>query len=202
MKNNICVNMTNLNDNERATLLALIEKANKSKRLSEVCVGDTFKIADIEFVKLAEDNGMAIVVTKNILFQSEFDEQSSDFETSILLRTLESETLPLITSEIGDDNVVDFTTNLLSDDGLDDYGKMLSKISLPTLDMYRQYRRIFDQYKVTDWWWLATPYSAPTGGYTSSVRCVGSDGALGSNHCRGRLGIRPLCVFKSNIFVS
>lgn len=164
------------------------------KQLADVAIGDTFKIADIEFIHF----GDGVAVTKDILFNAIFDNNTNNFAKSSLLCKLEKEVLPKIKKEIGAENVLEFETDLWALDGTDEYGKMKSKISLPTLDFYRANRKIFSKHHVGEWWWLATPDSTSN----SSVRCVGLGGALYSGFCNYDFGVRPFLIFKSNIFVS
>lgn len=198
MKNDIRVNLENLNDNERETLLKLIEKANKGKRLSEIAIADTFKLAGIEWIKFHEENGRVIIVAKDIVFNAKFDDDTNNLAESSLLRKLEKEVLAKIEAEIGANNVLEFETDLWALDGTDEYGKMKSKISLPTFDFYRQNRRIFSKYHINKWWWLATPDSTDN----SYVRCVDCVGTLYYLYCSNSNGVRPFCILKSNIFVS
>ena len=173
-----------------------------SKRLSDIKIGETFKIADIEFIKFIDENGITAAVTKNLVFNAKFDNNTNNFAKSSLLNKLKTEVLTKIESAIGSENVIEFETNLISLDGLDDYGYMKSKISLPTFDFYRKYVRIFDRYNVNDWWWLSTPDSTPTHGISSIVRCVYGGGTLYYNCCFHNFGVRPILFFKSSIFVS
>lgn len=198
MKNDIRVNLENLNDNERETLIGLIEKANKGKRLSEVAIADTFKLAGIEWIKFHEENSRVIIVAKDIVFNAKFDDDTNNLTESNLLYRLETEVLPKIEAEVGANNVLEFETDLWALDGTDEYGKMKSKISLPTLDFYRQNRKIFSKYHINKWWWLATPDSTDN----SSVRCVSRGGTLGYYYCNCNGGARPFLILKSNIFVS
>lgn len=172
------------------------------KQLSEVAIGDTFKIGDIEFIKFTEENGMVAAVTRNILFASKFDDDDNNFATSYLLKRLQTEILPKIEAGIGADNVLEFETDLLSMDGLDDYGTVKSKVSLPTFDFYRKYVRIFDRYKVDTWWWTCTPESTPTHNWGTAVRGVDGGGTLDYANCNYDLGVRPFFIFSSSIFVS
>ncbi len=198
MKNDIRVNMENLNDNEREVLLKLIKKANKGKQLSEVVIADTFKLAGIEWIKFHEENGRVIVVAKDVVFKAKFDDNTNNLAESNLLRRLEKEVLSKIEAEVGANNVLEFETDLWALDGTDEYGKMKSKISLPTVDFYRANRKIFSKYHINKWWWLATPDSTNN----NFVRCVNNDGSLFSSFCSNYLGVRPFCILKSNIFIS
>ena len=172
------------------------------KQLSDVAIGDTFKVADIEFIKFAEEDGVVTAVAKDILFGEKFDGADNNFATSKLLAQLQYNVLPKIEAAVGADNVLEFETDLTSLDGLDDYGVMKSKISLPTFDFYRKNVKLFDKHKVKNWWWLSTPDSTTTHSWDTAVRIVGDDGTLYSCNCISNYGVRPVCHFVSSIFIS
>ena len=172
------------------------------KKLSYVAIGDTFKVADIEFIKVAEENGVVAAVTKDVLFNKQFDDDTNNFAKSSLLKYLQKEILPKIEAAIGANNVVEFETDLTSLDGLDNYGTMKSKISLPTFDFYRKHVKIFDKHKVNKSWWLSTADSTPAHAIQHWVRSVYGDGTLNADTYYYALGVRPVCHFVSSIFVS
>ena len=164
------------------------------KQLSDVAIGDTFTVANIKWIHF----GDGVAVAKDTLFNARFDSDTNNFAESNLLARLEREILPKIEAEIGAENVLKFETDLWALDGTDEYGKMTSKISLPTLDFYRKNRKIFSKHHINKWWWLATPDSTNN----SYVRCVDGGGTLGDNYCSGDGGVRPFLIFNSSIFVS
>ena len=114
-----------------------------------------------------------------------------------MLKYLEKEILPKITAEVGEENVHDFETDLFSLDGHRKYGKMISEISLPTFDFYRENREVFDKHHLEEWWWLATP-----NGENYLVACVAPSGFVGNYIGDFYFGVRPVLLFSSSIFVS
>lgn len=94
------------------------------------------------------------------------------------------------------DKLVPITTDLFSLDGLDDYGTVEGDVlAIPTLDLYRKFRKNLP--KISDWWWLATPWSTPSGYGSDSVECVGDGGGVGYvwYDCFG--GVRPFFITQS-----
>lgn len=174
----------------------------KTVELSSVKNGETFKVADIEFIKFGEENGRVIAVAKECIFDSKFGDNNNLIESKILAK-LEKEFLPKIIAEIGEDNLLEFETDLTTLDGLKPYGNITSKVRLPTLDFYRQNVEIFDKYKCDEWWWLATPESAQPHDNPYWTLCVSPSGSIiircGINNY---LGVRPFLHFVSSIFVS
>lgn len=126
------------------------------KTLAEIKIGETFKVADIEFIKFANENGHTVAVAKESVFDSRFGNNNNFAESRVKSR-LESEILPKIEKEIGAENVVEHEVDLLALDGDDKWGKVNCKISLPTFDFYRHNVKVFDKYKLDSWWWLCTP---------------------------------------------
>ena len=91
-----------------------------------------------------------------------------------------------------------FNVDLTADDGLKDYGGDRVRVGLITCDEYRLLRGNIPELPNT-WWWTATPDSPKN----PFVRYVSSGGTLYVN-CAwyGRVGVRPLCVLKSEILKS
>ena len=79
---------------------------------------------------------------------------------------------------------------------------MQSKISLPTLDFYRENAEIFDKYKVNSWWWIATPDSATPHWDSPFVLCVSPGGVIIGINYYYDYGVRPFLSFISSISVS
>lgn len=170
----------------------------KQTELFNIKAGNTFEIAGIEFIKFLDEDGTTTAVAKEPVFNSRFG-KNNNFKESDILKRLETEILPKIADEIGMENICDIVTDLTTLDGLEDYGQMTSKISLPTADFYRANRSTFDKYKLDMWWWLATA----NGVNIPWVFCVSPGGHLGYGIylCNGD-GVRPILRFVSSIFVS
>lgn len=174
------------------------------KRLSDVEIGKTFKGNDgVERILLdLFPDGRAVTVTKGFVFADVFDFDSNNYATSHIKKRLEEEILPEVENAFGAENVTEFEIDLLSDDGLDTYGKVSTKCGLLTSEQYRKYTRLIAQYKVNDWWWLATPDSTTERNDNTWVRCVAPGGRMDYGVCNISGGVRAVCIFKSDIFVS
>lgn len=172
----------------------------KNIELTKVEVGKVFKIGDFEFIKFSENEGRTIAVSKDIAFRSAFGE-NNNFNESDVFKRLNDEFLPKIINEVGEENVLEFETDLTTLDGLKPYGVLKSKISIPTFDFYRANVEMFDKYKVDGWWWLATPDTAPPHYEPSWRLCVSPDGRIYGGIYRYDYGVRPFLNFVSSIFV-
>ena len=172
------------------------------KKLNEIEFGKVFTIGDHKFIKFDEVDGAVFAVSRDVLSNSRFG-KNNDLRTSDVLAKLKTDVLPKIEAAIGAENVLEFDTDLTSLDGSKKYGIMRSKISLPTFDFYRANRAVFERYNPDAWWWLATPHSTNTHVDYNWVRCVSPSGGIVDGYrCGNNYGVRPFCIFKSNIFVS
>lgn len=170
-------------------------------KLSEVKIGETFKVADIEFIKFSQEGDKVVAVSKNKLFNSTFGENNV-FAKSKLLAKLCSDVLPKIEAAVGSENVLEFETDLISLDGLKTQGIIKTKISLPTFDFYRANIKLFDKFKLDDWWWLASPWSTPERYNDRWTLCVSPRGFIYYLSCNLNYGVRPILHFVSSISVS
>ncbi|MBE6959845.1 MAG: hypothetical protein E7448_03870 [Ruminococcaceae bacterium] len=164
--------------------------------------GEIFQLAGMEFIKFPSVDGKTLVVMRDIAFCSRFGD-SDDLRCSDVLKKMQQDILPKIIEAIGEENVLTFQTDLTALDGLKPYGVMESKISLPTLDFYREHVEIFDKYQVDEWWWLATPESAQPHSVPKWILCVSPSGYFNYFHCGNfDVGVRPFLIFNSSIFES
>ena len=131
-----------------------------------------------------------------ILKESPFGRTNNYAESYIREKLSESDLAKNLKKEFGD-RLVPITSDLLSLDGLDDYGVVEEDIlTIPTLDLYRECRKSIP--KSDRWWWLATPDSTPSGTGASYVRYVYSCGGMGYGGCGWNdRGVRPFCIIKS-----
>ena len=134
------------------------------------------------------------------LENSEFGKNNNYADSYIRKNLNESDLAKELKEKFGD-RIVSIETDLLSLDGLDDYGKTEGDIlAILTIDLYRECRRKIPN--LNKWWWLATPDSTPSGCGSDGVRCVSSGGNVDYgwyDFCRA---VRPFFILKSDIFVS
>lgn len=171
------------------------------RKLAEIKIGETFKIADVEFIKVCENDGTTIALTGDIVFNCDFG-KNNNFANLKIIKRLNNEFMPSIIKAVGEENILVFETDLTTLDGVKTYGKITSKVSLPTLDFYREHTEIFDKYKLDEWYWLATPWSALPHYDSSCILCVAPSGNIGGNNYGNYGGVRPILHFQSSIFDS
>ena len=172
------------------------------RKLADVPVGETFKVGDLEFIVLEHTSTGTNVILEDFWKIDKFDDETSNYANSRIRNKLNFVFYSKLVDAIGKENILAHTVDLTTDDGRRDYGSVEDNISLLTCDMYRKYVTILDKYNPKKGWWLATSYSTVSNGYDFIVRCVTGNGSLDHYDCYNRLGVRPFCILKSNIFVS
>lgn len=203
MTNTININGQTFELNNEQVAKLKIALGINGKLLSDCAIGEVANIAGIDWIVLDKGNDSVLCLAKDFVYKNvKFDDNTNNYANSKIRKKLNGELLKKIASVVGDEAILETEIDLISDDGLDDYGKATDKIGLLTADMYRKYNRIIEKHKVDNWWWLATPYSTSHRGYSCAVRCVDYDGTLSNGGCSGNGGVRPFCTFKSSIFTS
>lgn len=170
--------------------------------LGDAKPGEVVKIGDREWVILEQLGEGTAVITKDFIETMEFG-NNSDWRVSPIREKLNKEFIKELTTVIGEWGIVEIERDLISLDGLDDYGTCKDRISLLTATEYAKYHKVLGlKSSYPDWWFLITPYSAPSNGYSRSVCCVSSNGAVNWDDCGYALGVRPFCVLDSSILIS
>ena len=147
-------------------------KLTKSKKLSEIEVGNTFKIGNYEFIVLEQSGDTTAVILKNLLEENvRFCEENNNYIGS-KVDVICCEFGEKIGDIIGTDNIIEHTVDLTADDGLKCYGNAKRCMSLLTAGQYRKYVYILEKHNTKKWWWLATPFSTPKHNETIWVKCV------------------------------
>lgn len=179
-----------------------LEKVLNSNKmvLSSVKVGDIINDKYIVLEHFAD--GTTAVIQKALLkYAIKFGNSNNDWRESNIRKYLNNCYLKEIEKEFGVDNIVEHTTNLLSMDGLDDYGICRDKVGILDIDQYRKYRKMFGE-NLCSWWWLLTPKSTPSGLSAYYVQYVDRDGIVNYEDCKYPGLVRPFYILKSSIFVS
>lgn len=172
-------------------------------QLSTLKAGETFSTGKHEWVVLEQSGDTTAVLHKSVLEDyRKFDNNSNNWITSDIRKWLNSEFAAIIQAEIGADNLVPHTPDLSTDDGSDSYAGdgNKDKVSLLSCNTYRKYHKYIP--KTDSWYWTLTALSTEERN-TSCVRYVNSGGTLSGSSCNDdNGGVRPFCIFKSNILVS
>lgn len=202
--NNAGKDVTVTVNKENDNVQIVIDLANQTKKvkLADLKPGDVFKANDVEYIVLEQSEITTAILRKEALEEKMKFGEDNNWKTSSIREYLDKTYYEKeLKKAFGNENVVAHIVDLLSMDGLDDYGKCVSKASLLTIDQYRKYRKVIGK-NLNSWWWLLTPWSTPKGCGSDGVCYVGSDGDV--NYCwyGGTKCVRPFCLLKSSIFVS
>lgn len=201
--------LKNMSSSEAQEYLSKLVGEDKAKFLFEetdiaACsakVGSFIKYAGLEWVVLEHRNKGTLLLAKNRVYNRAFDSNNSnDWQKSSLrqeLNNFNASGLCVANDSLNGvkkDDLVLFKRNLMTDDGMPDYGTCEDYISLITCEEYRKFRKLIPN--ASDWWWTLTADSLK---YDSLVRVVCSSGTLGYYGAYdGSYGVRPLCLLKSD----
>lgn len=187
-------------------LVKQLEEAEKTNKvqLSELKAGEVFKIGEHDFIVLEQFAGTTSVISKNLMAENvTFDTNTRNYENSSLKKYIENNIQPIIEAEVGEENIVTSTVDLISVDMQHEFSNKCECAVRPlTFGEAREYNNLLVNEKLNDWWWTCTPWSTHSRGYTRSIAVVSPSGIIGSSSCYGVNGVRPFCILKSNIFVS
>ncbi len=144
---------------------------------------------------IKEDEKGTYYLMDNYLEKSEFGETNNYADSYIRKKLNESDLAKELKEKFGN-KLVPIETDLLSLDGLYDYGKVNGDIlAIPTIDLYRECRRKISN--LGTWWWLSTPDSTPSGYGADYVRYVGSGGYVDYGWCDNSGAVRPFFILKA-----
>lgn len=186
-------------------LVRQLEEAERKNKveLSTLAPGDVFEIGKNDFIVLEQMSFETKVISKDFMAENiVYDEDSRDYNESNLKKVIEDEIQPIIESEVGENNLVEHTVELTSVDMQHEFDDCKCKVRPITFDETRKYNNLLPNKELDDWWWTCTPWSTAERGYKYSIAVVSSAGRVGDDSCGSSDGVRPVCILKSNIFVS
>jgi len=144
---------------------------------------------------IKEDEKGTYYLMEDYLEESKFGKTNNYADSYIRKNLNESDLAKELKNKFGD-RLAPIETDLLSLDGLDDYGKVEGDIlAIPTIDLYRECRRKISN--LDTWWWLSTPDSTPSGCGSDDVQYVGSNGYVGYGWYVDSVAVRPFFILKA-----
>lgn len=186
-------------------LVRQLEEAERKNKveLSTLAPGDVFEIGKNDFIVLEQMSFETKVISKDFMAENiVYDEDSRDYNESNLKKVIEDEIQPIIESEVGENNLVEHTVELTSVDMQHEFDDCKCKVRPITFDETRKYNNLLPNKELDDWWWTCTPWSTAERGCKYSIAVVSSAGNVNDDGCDDGSGVRPVCILKSNIFVS
>ena len=183
--------------------LELKKTSEEKVELSTLKAGDVFEVSFGEMIVLDNSDGKTTVITKGFVKDKlKFDKDSPKFAESEISEYLSNEVLELLfENEFGAENLVEHTTDVFSVD-MQQYEYYTGKVRLLTFDEARKYNELIVNKDLPEWWWTMTPWSTEERGWKYSVAVVSPSGGFDYYSCDYCCGVRPVCILKSNIFVS
>lgn len=186
-------------------LVRQLEEAERKNKveLSTLAPGDVFEIGKNDFIVLEQIGAEVKIISKNFMAKNVvYDETSRDYNKSNLKEMIEDKIQPIIESEVGENNLVEHTVELTSVDMQHEFDDCKCKVRPITFDEARKYNNLLPNKDLDDWWWTCTPWSTEERGCSYSIAVVSSAGVIGRGYCYVSRGVLPVCILKSNIFVS
>jgi hypothetical protein len=186
-------------------LVRQLEEAERKNKveLSTLAPGDVFEIGKNDFIVLEQMSFESKVISKDFMAENiVYDEDSRDYNESNLKKVIEDEIQPIIESEVGENNLVEHTVELTSVDMQHEFDDCKCKVRPITFDEARKYNNLLPNKDLDDWWWTCTPWSTAERGCKYSIAVVSSAGNVYDDGCSDIGSVRPVCILKSNIFVS
>lgn len=186
-------------------LVKQLEEAERANRvqLSELDPGDVFKIGENDFIVLEHNYDTTTVISKGFMAENVvFDEDTRDYNKSNLKKVIEKCIQPVIESEVGVENLVEYDNSLLSVDNQKEFEPCRAKVMPPNFGLVIRFNNLIVNKDLDDWWWTCTPWSTADRGLKYSMSVFSPSGDVNCSNCYGDNGVRPVCILKSNIFVS
>jgi len=185
-------------------LVELLEKQEETGKveLSTLKRGEVFQTTGKRKYKVLEQYGdttkiiSLALVKENVKFGD-----TSDYKTSKVKKLCDIEILKDFEEEFGAENIEEHMTDIITADG-QKLGTVDCKIRPITFDEAREYTDITPNNYLNDWYWTLSPWSTEERGWKKSIIVVSPSGFIYDDYFIDVIGVRPVCILKSNIFVS
>ena len=186
-------------------LVELLEKQEKScrVRLSELNPGDIFQTTGKRKYKVLEQCAeyTRIISLGFVKENVKFNDGTTDYNKSSLKKLCDTEILEDFEEEFGEENIETEISDLITVDG-QKIGVVKCKVRPLTFDEARKYTELTPNNELNDPYWTCSAWSTAERGWRYALAVVSPSGCVGSVNCGGSDGVRPVCILKSNIFVS
>lgn len=185
-------------------LVELLEKQEESGNvaLSTLNPGDVFQTTGKRKYKVLEQYGNATkIISLGLVKEDVKFGDSTDYNKSNVKKLCDTEILKDFEEEFGAENIEKHTVDIITADG-QKVGSTECKIRPITFDEAREYTDITPNKDLGDWYWTLSPWSSEERGWDSSLAVVSPSGIIHRGDYDYARGVRPVCILKSNIFVS
>jgi len=167
--------------------------------MSEILIitpGTHFIYHGIEFVALELEQMELFAASAEIVATKPFHDKNceccNNWAKSSLRKWLNGD---FMSERLCKNDLLPQTSDLISDDGDDDYGKCEDYVTLLSCDQYRKYKKLMPKYD--DWVWTITPWTCNPS-IAVDPRTIYTSGALYNYVAIGARGVAPACTFNLN----
>ena len=185
-------------------LVELLEKQEETGKveLSTLKRGDVFHTTEKRKYKVLEQYGDTTkIISLDLVKENVEFGNTSDYKTSNVKKVCDTEILKDFEKEFGAENIETHTADIITADG-QKLGTVDCKIRPITFDEVRGYTDITPNPRLNDWYLTLSPWSTEERGWGKSLAVVSPSGYFYRSCCSVGYGVRPVCILKSNIFVS
>ena len=185
-------------------LVELLEKQEETGKveLSTLKRGEVFQTTGKRKYKVLEQYGDTTkIISLDLVKENVEFGDNTDYNKSNVKKLCDTEILKDFEEEFGAESIEEHTVDIITVDG-QKVGSVKCKIRPITFDEAREYTDITPNNDLNDWYWTLSPWSTEERGWSKSFTVVSPSGSVGLNGYGIEGGVRPVCILKSNIFVS
>lgn len=185
-------------------LVELLEKQEETGKveLSTLKRGEVFQTTGKRKYKVLEQYGDTTkIISLDLVKENVEFGDNTDYNKSNVKKLCDTEILKDFEEEFGAESIEEHTVDIITVDG-QKVGSVKCKIRPITFDEAREYTDITPNNDLNDWYWTLSPWSTEERGWSKSFTVVSPSGCIRSRSYGGEYGVRPVCILKSNIFVS
>ncbi len=185
-------------------LVELLEKQEETGKveLSTLKRGEVFQTTGKRKYKVLEQYGDTTkIISLDLVKENVEFGDTLDYKTSNVKKLCDTEILKDFEEEFGAENIETHTADIITADG-QKLGTVDCKIRPITFDEAREYTDITPNNDLNDWYWTLSPWSTKEREWKKALVVVSPSGFVVRGHCGVGNGVRPVCILKSNIFVS
>lgn len=185
-------------------LVELLEKQEETGKveLSTLKRGEVFQTTGKRKYKVLEQYGDTTkIISLDLVKENVEFGDNTDYNKSNVKKLCDTEILKDFEEEFGAESIEEHTVDIITVDG-QKVGSVKCKIRPITFDEAREYTDITPNNDMNDWYWTLSPWSTEERGWSKSFTVVSPSGGFSCSYYNFANGVRPVCILKSNIFVS
>lgn len=185
-------------------LVELLEKQEETDKvlLSTLKRGDVFQTTGKRKYKVLEQYGDTTkIISLDLVKENVEFGDTSDYKTSKVKKLCDTEILKDFEEEFGAENIETHTADIITADG-QKLGTVDCKIRPITFDEARKYTDLTPNNKLNNCYWTCSAWSTEERGWKYALTVVSPSGSFNSYSYSNCIGVRPVCILKSNLFVS